>query len=152
MGLVDWGEFREGITETRRYLLSHHRPEDWDRCYALTVHGTQYHLCARCSGVYPGIVLGLVAYLGGVLPSWHWVVILMFPIPALVDWWLSSTGIVTSWNPLRTVTGGLLGGAFGLGLGLFFGSGSLWVVGVGGLYGATALVLLYRYREPYVGR
>lgn len=146
MGVVDWGEFRKGILETRRYVLSHHRREEWDRCYALTVHGRQYHLCARCSGVYPGIMLGLVVYLGGILSSWQWLLVLVFPVPALVDWWLSSMGVFASWNPLRTVTGGLLGVAFGLGLGLFIGTGELWVLGVGGVYGVAALVLLYRYR------
>ena len=59
--MVDAEEFREGVAETRRYLLSHHEPEEFDRCYAPSVRGRRVHLCARCCGVYPGIAAGLLA-------------------------------------------------------------------------------------------
>ncbi len=147
MDRIDWGEFRKGIMETQRYVLSHHPDEEWDCCYAPTIYGRQFHICARCSGIYPGILLGIIAYLSGFLTPLNWLVVLVFPVPALFDWWLSITGLFEGWNPLRTLTGGLLGVAYGLGLGIFLGQGELWILGVGLLYGVTAGSLLYLYRD-----
>ncbi len=61
-------EVRAGLAETRRYLLSHHKPEEWNRCHAVGIPGRKrpLRLCARCSGIYPGIALG-VAYGMGLL-------------------------------------------------------------------------------------
>jgi len=39
------------------FLLAHHRPEEYDRCYAI---GSQ-RFCARCAGLYAGGLLGLLA-------------------------------------------------------------------------------------------
>lgn len=61
MGL-DRVELETGLTRTRRYLLSHHEPEDYHKCWRLQAFGHHHHLCARCTGIYPGILAGLLAW------------------------------------------------------------------------------------------
>jgi uncharacterized membrane protein len=63
-------EVWSGPTETRRYLLSHHEPAEWDHYHAVGIPGRKrpLRLCARCSGIYPGIVLGVALVLTGALP------------------------------------------------------------------------------------
>lgn len=145
--MVDWGEFRYGLAATRRYLLSHHLPSERDRCYAPTIFGTQYHLCARCVGVYPGVLIGVLAYGAGMPAVLSWVLVVLLPAPALGDWWMTTAFSRPGWNSVRTGTGWLLGCGYGLGLGLLLGHGDLRVLGVAVSYGAIAGGLLYRYHD-----
>jgi uncharacterized membrane protein len=140
--MVDWAELRAGLRETRRYLLAHHEPTEWYRCYAPTVFGRRLHICARCAGIYPGIAVGLAAYAFG--PAWlaHLAFVALLPAPALVDWVLTSFSERRGYNPVRTATGGLLGYGYGLGLLLFFLEGDMRVPVIGAIYGILAGVLL----------
>lgn len=144
--MVDWGEFRAGVTETRRYLLSHHEPEEWYRCHCPEVRGRRVRICARCSGIYPGIAAGLLGYLFGPPLLASMAVVAAFPLPALVDWALTSFTDRRGYNAVRTATGALLGYAYGLGLALLLGEWNLAVVGVGVAYGVAAAVLLFYHR------
>lgn len=145
---VDREELREGLRETRRYLLSHHEPSEWYRCYHLRVRERSVRLCARCTGVYPGIVLGLATFLLAPAHPLHLALVVALPLPALVDWTLTSFGTRRGANPVRTVTGGLLGYGYGLGLGYLFGAGEVWLLGVGLGYALVAGVLSYWYHVP----
>lgn len=140
--MVDWVELRGGLRETRRYLLAHHEPSEWYRCYAPTVFGRRLHVCARCAGIYPGIAAGLLAYTVG--PAWlvDIALVALLPLPALVDWALTSFTERRGYNPVRTVTGGLLGYGYGLGLILFFLGGDMRVPVVGVAYAVLAGALL----------
>lgn len=140
--MVDWTELRAGLHETRRYLLAHHEPSEWYRCYAPTVFGQRLHICARCVGIYPGIAAGLVAYAFG--PVWLLDVafVALLPLPALGDWVLTSFTDRRGYNPVRTITGGLLGYGYGLGLLLFFLGGDMRVLVIGIVYAVLAGVLL----------
>lgn len=150
--MVDWAEFRSGLRETRGYLLSHHEPHEHDRCYAPTVAGRRVRLCARCSGIYPGIVAGLVAFFLG--PSWLASIasVAVLPLPALVDWTVTQYTTRRGSNPLRTATGLLLGYAYGLGVGLLLGAGDPRVLLVGVAYAVLAGGLLYHHRHGRAGR
>ena len=143
--MVDAGEFREGVAETRRYLLSHHEPEEFDRCYAPAVRGRRVRLCARCSGVYPGIAAGLAAVAVGPPAPTGIGLVALLPLAALAEW---SVTAFTAWgtNPGRTATGALLGYGYGLGAGLLVG-GDLRVLAIGAVYGLAALGLLARHRR-----
>jgi uncharacterized membrane protein len=140
--MVEWTEIKAGLRETRRYLLSHHEPSEWYRCYAPTVFGRRLHVCARCAGIYPGIAAALAAYAVG--PAWvvHIAFVALFPAPALVDWLLTALTERRGYNPVRTATGALLGYGYGLGLALFFLGGDLRVPIIGVFYGALAGALL----------
>jgi uncharacterized membrane protein len=140
--MVEWSEFKTGLRETRRYLLAHHEPAEWYRCYAPTVFGRRIHVCARCAGIYPGIAAGLAAYAVG--PSWlvHIAFVALLPAPALTDWLLTSFTDRRGYNPIRTTTGALLGFAYGLGLPLFVLGGDIRVPVIGAVYAALAAALL----------
>ncbi len=145
---VDREELRRGLRETRRYLLSHHEPAEYYRCYRVGVRGREARLCARCTGVYPGIVLGLVTLLLTTYDPRHLALVVVLPVPALVDWAATSFGGRRGSNAVRTATGGLLGYGYGLGLGYLFGAGEVWLLGVGLGYAVVAGVLSYRYHVP----
>lgn len=94
-----------------KVLLSHHRDDQLHLCYRLG----PIHLCARCSGLYPGMALALVVgHLAGPWPWWlEWGLLFFAPLPALIEWGLSSaTGKPERRNWVRSATG------FGLGVGL----------------------------------
>ncbi|SFS42555.1 DUF2085 domain-containing protein [Halostagnicola kamekurae] len=143
---IDRSELRTGLARTWPYLLSHHLPSERHRCYAPVVFGRQIHVCARCLGIYPGILVAVLASVleGGVasqsltgLP-----VVLLFPLPALIDWTLTTFTDRRGYNPVRTATGFLLGIGYGSGLlGLLL-AGDLRVIAVGIGYGVAAGVLL----------
>lgn len=109
-------ELRRGLAATLPYLLSHHTPAERHRCHRLSVGGRTLHLCARCSGIYPGIALGVGVFLLGVGRG-AWLPVVAFgPLPALVDWAVTTVTERRGTNAVRTATGGLLGVAYGLAL------------------------------------
>jgi uncharacterized membrane protein len=147
--MIDWREVRVAIAATRPYLLSHHESADWDRCYAPRIRGRPVRVCARCLGVYPGIAVGLlVAALGWPLPTGPGVVAAL-PVPALVDWSVTTFTPRRGSNPVRTATGAGLGYAYGVGLWTLF-VGDVWLVlVVGAAYAVVAgcLIFLERRRQ-----
>jgi len=96
-----------------RFLLSHHREHELHRCYA--VQGQ--FLCARCTGLYPVVLLVWVAQFVFHAPPREmaierWIV-LGLSLPAMVDWMLGQFWPHAFSNVWRTFTGGLLGLALG---------------------------------------
>lgn len=141
---IDVGELRKGLAETRKYLLAHHRPSEYHRCYSPHVAGRRVHICARCLGIYPGIVAGLFAY--AFLPDGYssvlWVALL--PLPALLDWTVTTFSGTEGFNPVRTATGALLGYGYALGVSLLVFEFNVSVLGIGISYAVVAGVLLSR--------
>lgn len=135
-------ELREGLRQTWPYLLAHHRPADWSHCYGPRVFGRRIRVCARCLGIYPGIIVGILAYGHWFPADTRLTLILLLPIPALVDWILTAFTARRGSNGLRTLTGGLLGCAYGLGLLSVIVDGDLRVLGVGAFFAVTAALLL----------
>lgn len=63
--------------------LSHHWPEDYDRC--LVVGGR--HVCRRCAVLYPLALVTMVASLLLLPPTWGpdpWLLVLL-PLPAVIE-------------------------------------------------------------------
>lgn len=139
---VDRTELKRGLSETRRYLLSHHEPGEWYRCYRIRVFGRTVRLCARCSGIYPGILVGLLASLGGLLPVPSLTMLAVLPAPALVDWVLTTFTDRRGYNAVRTATGALLGYAYGSGLGFLLSGVLVPLLVIGACYGVVAVLLL----------
>ena len=134
-------EFRRGLASTRPYLLAHHEPEEFDRCHALTVRDRTVRLCARCSGVYPGILAGLALVATGTgKPLWP-LLVAVGPAPALADW-AATQGDRNGSNAVRTATGLALGAAYAVGLAWLLTGGPLWLLAVAGGYGAAAATAL----------
>ena len=144
-------ELAAGLRTTGEYVLSHHEREHWDRCHAVPVPGfdARVRLCARCTGVYPGIAAGVLAAGWGVVPVAALVVVLL-PAATVVERLAEARPSVaydgTNW--VRTATGALLGVAYGLGLvGLLLRPATRgWVVAVGAGYAVVAAALLRNER------
>ena len=144
-GTIDVSELKKGLAETRQYLLSHHPPSEYDRCYSPVVFGRRVRLCARCSGIYPGIATGVGVGLAtgaraGLL------VLFLLPLPALLDWALTAFTDRPGRNVVRTASGALLGLGYGLGLYRLLGLGEIAVLAVGVAYVLLAGLLLAAHR------
>jgi uncharacterized membrane protein len=139
---IDRSEIKKGLAETQQYLLSHHQRSEWYRCYAPVLFDRQLHICARCSGVYPGIAIGIFTFISNyTIPfQFYWISIL--PAPALIDWTLTSLVDYRGYNLVRTTTGLLLGYAYGLGTCLLFGDLKLRLLIIGFGYGILASTLI----------
>jgi uncharacterized membrane protein len=99
------------------FLLAHHYPEEYDRCYRVG----RVHVCARCAGLYPALFATLGLALRGQLATVRaeWAVLYLLPLPALFSWARRRLTGAPGSNPVATLTGVLLGIALGRGLFLY---------------------------------
>jgi uncharacterized membrane protein len=107
---------RQGLASL---LLSHHMAEDFHLTYALRLGSRTLHFCARCSGLYPALLLTLV--IGRLTPRWpfwlEWALLFVAPLPALIEWGTTvATGKPERNNTIRMLTGIGLGIALGTNL------------------------------------
>ena len=90
------------------FWLSHHTPDEWHRCYRVG----PVRLCARCLGVYPTMLVGIVALFVLRAPlgwSLDLPVVLGLTFPATADWAFGRFRPRAFSNVWRTFTGALLG-------------------------------------------
>ena len=92
-------------------VMCHGRPE---RC--LELFGIDMPICARCVGIYAGLLAGLALF-----PAFRFVrertlrvVAFVVLMPLAIDGLTQLTGLRESTNPLRIATGLVAGFAFGL--------------------------------------
>ena len=109
---------REKVKKFLLFLLSHHTEEYAHRTLKVRFRGRELRLCARCSGLTIGFILGIIVQ----FYVWKWLyvpeplamlIVTLFLTPALVDWGTQSVLGRESKNWLRVATGCLLG--FGIG-------------------------------------
>jgi hypothetical protein len=130
------------------FLLAHHRPEEYDRCYA--VGGL--HVCARCAGLYPALLLLLALQLTGVVGAIRaeWAVLFLLPVPAVFSWARRRLTGAAGSNPVSTVTGALLGVALGRGIYLYLhdhGSVAFWAQAAGLVVVVLTVEILARWKN-----
>lgn len=90
------------------FWLSHHPPEELDRCYRVGA----VHVCARCLGTYPVLFAGLAAQLAARAPLTHPLDVplsVLLLLPATLDWAWGRFHPHRFTNGWRTLTGVLLG-------------------------------------------
>ncbi|MCC5953089.1 MAG: hypothetical protein JJU45_13440 [Acidimicrobiia bacterium] len=127
--------------------LSHHFPEDYDRC--VVVGGR--HVCRRCVALYPpALLLAVVAGVTGWSAGGVWMALfVVLPLPAVVEFVAEHLGAVRH-SPLRQVVVSVLAG-IGLGIGFaryLHQPGDLVFWGVVVLYaGVCGLAALSRARR-----
>ena len=112
-------EIKVGLKETSKYVLSHHPPNEYFKCYSLMIGNKKIYFCARCLGIYLGIFLGIIIYSYELFIDRYYAFIIIFPIFTFIDWAISGSKINRSYNYVRTFFGILLGIAYILGLILF---------------------------------
>lgn len=143
-------ELRRGLTALWPYLLAHHLPAQRWRCYTVSVRDRRVHVCARCLGIYPGIFAGIVMYGSGPTLLTQPVLVAALPALALGEWLLTTITSFRGTNPGRTLTGGILGYAYGLGGMLLVRGGVWWVLAVGVVYACLAAFAIIRYAPAQV--
>lgn len=72
--------------------LSHHWPEDYDRCVRIG----RRHLCRRCLAFYPVWLVAVVAALAGLRwpVAWDSWILWLLPVPVVAEWWLEHLGVL----------------------------------------------------------
>jgi uncharacterized membrane protein len=124
-------------------LIAHHAPHRYGRTIAVRWGRRRYHFCARCSGEALGFLALIVA--AALLLSFRdslatplvGIVLAIVPSVAWLDWISQTLGRRESTNPLRVVSGVLLGGS--LGALIVYGATGRW------LYFGAALAVLLAY-------
>ncbi len=101
------------------YLIAHHFPNRYNRTLQLRRSGRAYHFCARCTGeligfgVYIALFLTFPGFASGSSTPLAATLIGIGPIVALIDWLTQTVRARESTNPIRVLSGGLVGAAFG---------------------------------------
>lgn len=90
--------FSTGLEPDTPMYLSHHFPEDYDRC--AVVGGL--HICRRCLVLYPvALVAGVAISLGSWWPdSLNPWVLWLFPLPGVIEFVLDNVGAI-AYSPVR---------------------------------------------------
>ncbi len=80
----------DATKEALMVMLSHHPPSMYGHCLRVSVRGHSLYLCGRCSGIYGGLGLGIIAlFLTGthLEPSWLWfLVAVALGLTTVIDW------------------------------------------------------------------
>lgn len=127
-------ELREAFRESKKYLLSHHEEGERHRCYSIKGRD----LCARCTGIYSGIALGILLNFSSPVSA-----VASLPAAVTVEKIGELKGAKFS-NPFRSFTGLLLGTAYGIGIIELLKGSRTAVLGIGAFYGAVGILLLKR--------
>jgi len=92
-------------------LLSHHYPEEYNRCIKITFRKKEHYLCARCFGYFSSFFpFFLVSFLlNKFLIQIDWMILFIFPSFAIMDWALAKLDITNGTNLSRYITGFFLG-------------------------------------------
>lgn len=138
------GELKKGILETSKYILSHHKKEDYHKCYLFKIKNRRIAVCARCLGVYVGIIMGAILFSSQIFnKNLYYLSIGIFPMFALVDWSVSTFTKYKSNNFFRMSSGFFLGIAYIFGLILLLRTPlDYFIIAIGLFYLITALLLL----------
>ena len=138
-------EVKLAIQDSSKYFLSHHLEEENYRCYNLEfLFSRKIYLCARCLGIYNGILFGIGLFFWGILPDYfEYLAISVFPLFTILDWVITQFTSRRGKNTIRTFCGFLLGLAYGLGLSNLFSSfPNYFVILLGIVYASLAFILL----------
>lgn len=97
-------------------LLSHHRPSRLQRTIRVHVKGRNLYVCARCTGIWTGMISAFLAFFLGLdLPAWLYVSLLaVLPAPTMLDWVTQTCKLRESRNVIRVWTGYFLGISWGI--------------------------------------
>lgn len=94
-------------------MLSHHPSCQYGRTYKFF----HLRLCTRCTGIFLGVICSILLTQLLSIEIWCIFVIgLIFPIPAILNFTLNELGKIKNTNFKRLVTGALLGYSIGLSL------------------------------------
>ncbi len=114
------------ITDFVTLTLSHHPREQYGHCVRILVGRHAVYLCGRCTGIYSGLILGILAFfVFGIIPepSWLWFgIAVIIGMATVVDWMTQRLTPRKTTVRVRFVTGIMSG----VGLAIIFVLGNLF--------------------------
>lgn len=143
-------ELKKGLRKTAPHILSHHSVSEYYKCYTLEFKH-KVRICARCIGIYSGILLGVIILITNAIPERiQKFAIIVFPFFALLDWSFTEFTTHKGRNTIRTISGLILGVAYTFALFLFITKfPNYLVITTGAAYGAIATLLLFIKNRQY---
>lgn len=110
--LDSWGR-SDDVKDGIHMLLSHHPPSLYGHCLRVSFRGRSVYFCARCTGIYGGLILGIagIALLGVALqPTWLWFLIsVALGFTTIIDWMSQRLTPRKTTNLVRASTGFMSG-------------------------------------------
>lgn len=117
--VYSWSKTDE-MKEVIHTMISHHPPSMYSHCLRLSFFGRSMYFCARCTGIYGGLAIGIVILLVlnvPLAPGWLWFMIaLALGFATVSDWMTQRLAPRKTRNLVRVSTGFLSG----LGLAIVF--------------------------------
>jgi len=137
-------EVRLGIRKTSNYILSHHEPNEYYKCYNLNIKNKNIYFCSRCVGIYIGIIVGLILNnINLINKENYYLIIILFPIFALIDWSIDAFTEYDNNKFLSSISGIFLGIAYILGVLLFIETfPNYFLILLGTIYSLLTLILI----------
>lgn len=144
-----FSETKIALKETSKYILSHHQPEEYYKCYSLNILNKKIHICSRCLGIYAGILIGIILFRPDTQNlRYYYLLLAVLPLFTLIDWSVSAFKIHRSYNAVRTVFGVLLGISYFIGLIILLKtSPNYYIIGIGLAYSLIAVFLMQKQRD-----
>ena len=102
---MDKQQLHQRLMKAGKFCGCHQMPER-----SFFYHGYQFPVCARCTGVVLGQLVGYLTFAWFRL-SWNGCSFFLFLM--FLDWYLQKMGLLSSTNPRRLITGLLCGYALG---------------------------------------
>ncbi|MBD3238410.1 MAG: DUF2085 domain-containing protein [Candidatus Moranbacteria bacterium] len=114
-------ELRNTLKENWFYFFSHHQKDQLNRCYAIDFgfKGFKLYVCARCLGIYPGLLFGSGLIWKGTIIENNFLLIILGPVMTWIQV-LMERCLAVSNNQIRTISGFCLGLSFALAVDLLF--------------------------------
>ncbi len=138
----DW---KEGF----HMLISHHPPSLYGHCLRLSFRGRSLYFCGRCTGIYGGLVLGIVLLLifqVNLTPEWFWFMFsVLLGFTTVVDWMSQRLTPRKTTNHIRAITG--FGSGFGLAIIFLMGNLYYMLVALAVMSGSVGVVGLIENRR-----
>lgn len=107
---------KDEIKETLHTLISHHPPSLYSHCMRVSILGRSLYFCSRCTGIYGGMGIGVIAIFLlqiDLTPPWLWFMLaLILGFSTVTDWMTQRIAPRKTRNSVRFITGFMSG--FGL--------------------------------------
>ena len=104
---------KDEIRESIHVMVSHHPPSLYGHCLRVSIRGHSIYFCSRCSGIYGGLFIGILALILlriPLEPSWLWfLVALAMGMTTIVEWTTQRLTPRKTRNLLRVTTGTMSG-------------------------------------------
>ena len=138
---LEWNR-KDDVKEGLHMLLSHHPPSLYGHCLRVSFRGRSLYFCGRCTGIYGGLVLGilfLLLFQVNLNPPWFWFLFsVILGFTTVADWMSQRLTPRKTTNHIRAITG--FGSGFGLAIIFLLGDLFFMLVALAIMSGSVGIV------------